>query len=127
MQVLAVYCYTITLTIKRLFYCTSMTYMLQCKLVFVHINSIEFHGFIVHSPQDVKVRSHYSEWPPRMLIRSQTLIYGRGMLGISRVCSEYVDIFQCTFVLHAEIKLFFWTWSKFISVCERIQYTLLIR
>jgi len=62
----------------------------------------------------------------RMVIRSYTQIYGRGTLGIRRVRSSYAGILRCT-LLYAEAKIFFWTCSKFFSVCERIDYTLLIR
>ena len=62
----------------------------------------------------------------RMTIRSYTQIYGRGTLGIRRVRSSYAGIRQCT-LLYAEAKIIFWTCSKIFSVCERIDYTLLIR
>jgi len=42
----------------------------------------------------------------RMLIRSQTLIYVRGTLGIRRVRSEYADIRRCTLCYTQRPKFF---------------------
>jgi len=58
-----------------------------------------------------------------MLIRSQTLIYGRDTLGIRRVRSEYADIRRFTYRVIRRDQIIFWTCSKFISVCERIYVT----
>jgi len=59
-------------------------------------------------------------------IRSQTPIYGMGTLGIRRIRSSYADIRLCT-LCYTQISNDFWTCSKFISVCERIDDTVLIR
>jgi len=57
-------------------------------------------------------------------IRSQPLIYVRGTLSIRCVRFGYADIRRCT-LCYPQRPNYFWT--KFISVCERIEYTLLIR
>jgi len=62
----------------------------------------------------------------RMIIRSYTQICVLGTLGIHLVRSSYAGIRRCT-SLYAEAKIFFWTWSKIFSVCERIDNTLLKR
>jgi len=62
----------------------------------------------------------------RMIIRSYTQIYVRGTLGIRRARSSYAGIRRWT-SLYGEAKIIFWTCSKIFSVCERIDYTLLIR
>ena len=78
---------------------------------------------------NVNVQSRYSVRHQRMIICSHREIYVRGTLGISRVRSTYADIIYYVGIscYTRRLNYLFWTCSKYFSVCERIDNTLLIR
>jgi len=67
-----------------------------------------------------RMESAYASVCSYARILSQTLIYVRRTVGIRRVRSEYADIRRCTLCYTQRPNYYFWTCSKFISVCERI-------
>jgi len=62
----------------------------------------------------------------QMLIRSHSLIYDGGILGLRHVPAKKADKRQGT-LFYMQRPNYFWVCLKLFSVCERIAYTLFLR
>jgi len=94
------------------------------------VNVYNIHFLFYNETADLQMQLNYNVWQRLMgtyLNRSHTLTYVRNTYSVRYASCKYAGIYvSVRFVIHRDQSLF-GTCSKFISACEGIAYTLLVR